>query len=256
VFANAEKIIYETDTKFEHYQVVDMVYVGRPARVLFSGQHSAAQSGVPTDDNPAMLFDYNQRFLELVGSLKPHSILLIGGGAFTLPMEILKYFPDTKIDVVERDPGLKDLAQKFFGLKKNKTLKIYFGDGREYLQNTDNVYELILIDAFVHSVIPKSLSTQEFATLIKLHLSKKGVTAINVISPYHGLHNSVIKQQYATYKSVFKHTDIFPADKTLSLWISQNFLQISTDKRIKPKYNLRFAGLQPPVISAQNILYD
>jgi len=48
-------------------------------------------------------------------------------------------------------------------LENNKNLKIFFGDGREYLLTTKNVYDLILIDAFVHSVIPKPLSTQEFA---------------------------------------------------------------------------------------------
>jgi hypothetical protein len=252
----SETILFDGDTEFDHYQVVDMFYTGRAARVLFSGQRSAAQSGIPQDGGYAMLFDYNQRLLELVGSVKPKNILLIGGGAFTLPIEILKYFPDTKIDVVERDPGLKELAEKFFGLKKNKNLKIFFGDGREYLQTTNNTYGLILVDAFVHSVIPKTLSTQEFAGLVKLHLDKKGVAAVNVISPYHGLYNNVIKQHYATYKSVFKHVDIFPADKTLSLWISQNFIQIATDKVVVPKYNLRFASLQPPVVNKENILRD
>jgi spermidine synthase len=253
---SAETILYEGDSQYEHYQVIDMVYIGRPARVLFSGHHSAAQSGIPRDGNKSMLFDYNQRFLELVHSLMPKNILLIGGGAFTLPMEILKYFPKIKIDVVERDRELKKIAGRFFGLKQDKNLQIFFGDGRKFLASTNNTYDLILIDAFVHNLIPTSLSTNEFVQLVKLKLSKKGVAAVNVISAYHGLHDSVLKQQYATYNSVFRHVNIFPADKTLSLWISQNFLIISTDKRIQPKYNMRFAQLQPPVISGKNILHD
>jgi spermidine synthase len=251
-----ENIVFETDTKFGHYQVVDMVYVGRKARVLFSGRRAAAQSGIPKDGNPAMLFDYNQRFLELTESIKPKTLLLIGGGAFTLPTAILQNLPNTKVDVVEHDPGLVSIAKKYFGLPTDKRLKTISGDGRKYLESTQRVYDLILIDAFTNSVIPPGLSTKEFVELLQEHLSKNGVSASNIISAYHGPHDSVIKQQYATYKSVFRHTDIFPADKILSYWISQNFLLISTNKLIRPKYSLRFASLKPSLINSGDIQYD
>jgi spermidine synthase len=252
----AEEVLFEGNTKFEHYQVIDMLYIGRKSRVLFSGHRSAAQSAIPRDGNHTMLFDYNQRFLELVGSLKPKKILLIGGGAFTLPIEILKYFPGIIVDVVERDPDLLKLAERFFGLKPNKNLHIFFDDGREYLDKTTKTYDLVLIDAFEHTIIPHALSTNGFVELLRTRLSKKGVVASNVISAYHGLNNSVAKNHYATYKSVFKHVDVFPADKSLSLWISQNFLVIATDKLIKPKYNLRFGNIKPPIINPENIIHD
>jgi hypothetical protein len=120
----AEVVLFDGNTKFDHYQVIDMIYIGRKSRVLFSGQRSAAQSGIPRDGKRTMLFDYNQRFLELVGALMPKNILLIGGGAFTLPVEILKFFPNITVDVVERDPELANLAKEFFGLKPNKNLNI------------------------------------------------------------------------------------------------------------------------------------
>jgi spermidine synthase len=253
---SSEVILYEIDTDFDHYQVIDMVYVGRKARVLFSGQRSAAQSGIPRDAVHTMLFDYNQRFLDLINYLKPQNILLIGGGAFTLPMEILKYFPGTKIDVVERDAQLKIIAERFFGLKPHKNLNIIFNEGREYLQHTDENYDLVLIDAFSRSTIPKSLATREFVQLLSSRLSKKGTAAVNIISSYHGPKDQALKVQYATYKSVFRHIDIFSADTSLSLWLSQNFLQISTNRRLKPKYGPNFKSLHPPVINSGHILHD
>jgi spermidine synthase len=251
-----EKILFDGDTKYGHYMVVDTVYVGRLARVLFSGRRAAAQSAIPKDGNPAMLFDYNQRFLELVISVKPRNILMIGGGAFTLPMQVLKLFPSAKIDVVEHDPELVEIAKQFFGLKKHNNLKIIFGDGRDYLNSTSNLYDLILIDAFSGNSIPRPLSTIEFADLLSSRLSKNGVCALNVISAYHGPNNETLKNHYATYNSVFRHVDIYPADRALSFWISQNFLQVSTNKRSRPKYNLRFGELQPPVINDNHILRD
>jgi spermidine synthase len=253
---STEKLVFETNTEFGHYQVVDMSYLGRPARVLFSGQKAAAQSAIPTDDSPTMVFDYNQRFLELARSTKPENILLIGGGAFTLPQAIINFFPTTSIEVVEKDPQLKTIAERFFGLKPNKRLKIIFGDGRQYLNSTPKLYDLILVDAFTHNVIPHPLTTVEFVETISKHLSSKGVASVNIISAYHGPHDNIIKQQYATYKSVFKHVDVFPADKVLSYWISQNFLLVSTNKRFRPSYKLRFENLKPPLISSSDIQHD
>jgi predicted O-methyltransferase YrrM len=251
-----EKVIFQTKSKFGHYQVIDMVYMSRTARVLFSGKHEAAQSGIPKDGNPRMLFDYNQRFLELIESLKPKTILLIGGGVFTLPVEILKTFPAIKISAVEIDAELKAVAGRFFGLKPDKRLKIIIGDGREYLKLNPKTYDLILIDAFTHSRIPPALATKEFVELVSQRLNKNGVAASNVISAYHGPNDEILKQQFATYKSVFRHVGIFPADKILSYWISQNFLLISTDRFRKPKYNLRLESLRPPPISTEDIQYD
>jgi spermidine synthase len=251
-----EKIIFEGDSELGHYQVIDLSYNGRDARVLFSGKRAAAQSGIPRDGNPSMLFDYSRRFLELSLSLAPNNVLLIGGGAFTLPMEILKNLPNAEIDVVEKDPELEKIAKRYFGLKDNPKLKIILGDGREYLRSTKNTYDLILIDAFMHNIIPHPLSTKEFMEIMQRRLTKNGVVASNIISAYHGLHDSVIKQQYATYKSMFKHVDIIPADKVLSYWISQNFLLISTNKRFKPKYNLRFESLKPPLVNSSDVQFD
>jgi len=252
----SEKLLYDATTKFERYQVVDMVYNNRAARVLFSGKRSAAQSGIPKDGNLEMLFDYNQRFLELVESIRPKNILIIGGGAFTLPMEILNNFPDVKVDVIEQDPHLQTIAKRFFGLQTDKRLKIHFDDGREYLRLNSKNYELILIDAFTHNTIPHSLSTYEFVELISERLSKGGVSAVNVISAYHGPNDSVLKQQVATYKSIFKHVDIFPADRILSYWVSQNFLLVSTNRARRPKYRLRFDSLQLPVIHSDDVQHD
>src|SRR6476469_4412698 len=96
-----EGILVEGDTQHGHYVVADTIYSGRPARVLYSGNHQAAQSGVAKDDNPDLLFDYNQRFIELVRGLLPKKILLIGGGALSLPKALLEEFPEVSLDVVE-----------------------------------------------------------------------------------------------------------------------------------------------------------
>src|ERR1700760_605289 len=105
-----QHILWEGDTIYGHYQVVDTLYDGRPARVLYSGDRQAAQSGIAKDASPSLLFDYNQRVFELLTSVLPKRVLLIGGAVCTLPKALLAALPDVQIDVIEPDSGLTKLA--------------------------------------------------------------------------------------------------------------------------------------------------
>jgi protein-L-isoaspartate O-methyltransferase len=241
-----ETLVYETDTPLMHYQVVDMVYEGRQARVLFSGQREAAQSGLARDGQPELLFDYNQRFLELATSLQPKRVLLIGGGVYTLPRALLEALPSVQIDVVELDPGLDELARRFFDWQPDERVTITHADGRTFLNNSPAHYDLILIDAFSNMSIPKSLLTKQAVQQLKSHLTPNGVVGINLISAYYGRGAELIRRQYATYSAIFNHVEIFPADRSLlSFWLSQNFILIAQAGKKHP-LNLRFEPLSPP----------
>lgn len=179
--AFSDDVIFEGDTAFEHYMVVDAIYDGRPARLLYSGYRAAVQSALALDEHTDLLFDYNQRFFELVSAINPRSVLIIGGGAYTLPLEIVQQLPHTYVDVVEIDPGLDTIAERFFGLKPDKRLNILHEDGRAYLNSTGKTYDVILIDAFSHTVMPKSLITIEAVKHVYRSLARGGVAAVNII---------------------------------------------------------------------------
>src|SRR4051812_8954262 len=128
-----DQVLYETDTEYGHYQVVDSYYLGRPARVLYSGEYGAAQSGVARDNKDDLLFDYNARFRDLVRGCKPRTLLIVGGGAFTLPAALAREFPALEQDVVELDGGLLDIARRFFNFQPTENVRVHIGDGRKYL---------------------------------------------------------------------------------------------------------------------------
>ena len=64
-------VLFEGDSAYAHYRIADVSYMGRPARLLYGGTHEAAQSGLALDDRPELLFDYNQRLLELYPNSAP-----------------------------------------------------------------------------------------------------------------------------------------------------------------------------------------
>lgn len=241
-----EKILFEGDTELDHYQVVDMVYEGRKARLLFSGKRAAAFSGMPLDGEHDLLFDYIQRFFELVSHVRPRRLLMIGGGAYTLPTALVHALPDILIDVIEIDAGLDAIAESFFGFTPHERLRVIHGEGKKFLAAHNNVYDMIIIDAFTDLLIPKSLAGPATARLVSARLSREGIAAINIISSYFGRNAHTIQNFYNAYRAEFIHTGVYPADPTTSLWVPQNFILISQKNKLSRNYGLRFDKLKPP----------
>jgi spermidine synthase len=241
-----DDVLYEVRTSFEHYQVIDTIYDGRRARVLFSGHRTAAQSGMARDGKSELLFDYNQRFLELVECLIPSNILLIGGGAFTFPMRVIEQFPDCSIDVVELDPMLSDIAREYFGLQDNPRLHIYHTDGLSYLRQNSNQYDLVLIDAFTHASVPESLVTAHAAKLLVQSLEDRGILACNIIATHRGPRSEPLREQYSSYKRFFPYMQLFPAGRMLSDWESQNFILVGHKQKDEPIMCMSTSEIDPP----------
>lgn len=252
-----QQVLWEGNTAYGRYQVVDTLYDSRPARVLYSGNRQAAQSGVPKDGNPDMLFDYNQRLFELVTSLVPSRILLLGGAVGTLPAALLRSLPDIRIDVVEPDSGLTDLGYRFFDLPVDDRLRVFHTDGRSYLRGSSERYDSILIDAFVHTAIPRELRTAEAFAAVAAHLRPQGIAAMNVISGYHGKSSGILRAIYAAADQSFRQVDAFLAGRGYSLWLPQNFVVTAQKSTKLPlEQHVRYAAVEPLRYSAEDVLYD
>lgn len=252
-----QHVLWEGDTAYGHYQVVDTPYDGRMARVLYSGDRQAAQSGIAQDDNPDLLFDYNQRLLELASNIVPRRLLIIGGGVFTLPSALLRALPGTEIDVVELDSELTDIATEFFGLTKNDRLTIFNTDGRAYLQGHATRYDMIIVDAFTHTTIPRELKTLQALQAYHAHLNERGVFAMNVISGYYGASAHVLQELYAGAMRTFDVIDVFLASRGYSLWLPQNFVFTGQKGQHLPlKDYVRHESIQPPDVRPDIALED
>lgn len=244
-------VLFDGDTEHGHYQVVDTIYEGRAARVLYSGPRSAAQSGIATDGQPDLLFDYNQRFLELIEGLQPKRVLLLGGGAFTLPKALLVEFRQVYIDVVELDGGLQKIAERYFGLQPSERLRIHNGDAIRFLRTATDKYDVILIDVFMHTTIPEVFLQPETAELAYNRLKRHGVTAMNVISPYFGRNAETIRALVANYSRIFRKVETYPAGRSMfSLWLPQNLVLVAQKGKAQP-VQLRYGKL-PPIGNVDN----
>lgn len=252
-----QDIVWEGDTAYEHYQVVDTPYDGRPARVLYSGDRRAAQSGVAKDGGPDLLFDYNQRLFELVTALTPAKLLLIGGGVFTLPAALLDALPELHIDAVEPDAKLTELAYTYFNVPVTERLTIFNTDGRTFLREHATRYDMVIVDAFTHTTMPKDILTWQAFQAYYKHLETRGVLAMNVISGYHGSKAQMIKLAYAAAISQFDTADIFLASRGYSLWLPQNFVLTAQKGQDLPLRDyIRHDAIKSPEVSPDIALSD
>ena len=220
-------ILFEGDSQYGNYRVVDTFYNDRLARVLY-GSDDTPQSGLATDDDPELLFNYNQRFLEIAQSLMPTSVLVIGGGAMTLPTALSRQLVDVKIDVVEIDPLLPDLARQFFGLDDELPINIIIEDGRKYIEQCQSKYDLIFVDVFHGNEIVEDLLSAPSAGLYASCLSDGGSVIVNFISKYHTSRPALTHQLVDNFGQVFESIDIYPADHHESRRSEQNLILVAS----------------------------
>ena len=151
---------------------------------------------------------------------------MIGGAAYTYPKHYLKKYEDKKIDVVEIDKKMTQIAQEEFGLDlNNPNLKIYHQDGRSYLNYSKEKYDTILIDAFKGLNVPFELTTYEAMCKARDMLNEDGLVITNIISSLEGEQAKFIQHEYATYKAVFDDVKVF-AVKTPDKTQTQNLILI------------------------------
>ena len=164
------------------------------------------------------LFDYYNKDAK--------STLMIGGAAYTYPTYYLNKYQEKTIDVAEIDEKMTELAIDEFDLDiENPRLKIYTQDGRSFLNNTENKYDTILIDAFKGLNAPFELTTYEALVKAKNALNDNGMVITNIISSLEGEDEDFIKYEYSTYKKVFEDVKLFKV-RDLEKTESQNLILI------------------------------
>ncbi len=165
------------------------------------------------------LFDYYNKDAK--------STLMIGGAAYTYPTYYLNKYKDKTMDVVEIDEKMTELAKEQFSLDtENPRLEIYHQDGRSFINNTNNKYDTILIDAFKGLNAPFELTTYEALQKAKNALNENGMVITNIISSLEGEESDFIKYEYATYKKVFTHVKLFKVRRNIDGNIKQNLILI------------------------------
>jgi spermidine synthase len=134
--------------------------------------------------------------------------LFIGGGGFVSPQQFAEQ--GVKVDAVELDPGVVEAAERYFNLSESENLSVHTMDGREYLEQTNKTYDVVVLDAFRKDKVPFHLTTQEFFSLVHEKTDSQGLVISNIISAPYGPGSEFAKAYYRTLGQEFETTYYFP----------------------------------------------
>lgn len=108
------------------------------------------------------------------------NVLIVGLAGGTIANQLSHYWKEKlHVDGVEIDARIIEAADRFFALDR-RYLDVHVGDGRRFLAGTDDLYNVIILDAYKQPYIPFHLTTVEFFTKCREHLKPGGVLGINV----------------------------------------------------------------------------
>ena len=166
----------------------------------------------PAAKKSTTLFTYMLHDLARAYTPRIESALCIGLGMGIVPTQLAR--EGVRVDVVEINPAIVTVAKSYFDCEPEK-FNIVFGDGRHYVNRATNLYDTILLDAFLGDSSPSHLMTREAFDSMRRLLKPGGTLIINSFVGFrHGkdfFGASLDKTLRAAFKSVRIHA-INPED--------------------------------------------
>jgi spermidine synthase len=113
---------------------------------------------------------------------KPRQICLIGLGAGSLAHFFLHHFPECCLHCVEKSRRVIDLAMGYFRLPQEARMVVEWGDGLDFVKDTTQTYDLLLIDAFDQEGMADSIYREVFFKRCAELLTDDGALVCNLWS--------------------------------------------------------------------------
>lgn len=139
----------------------------------------------------------------------PQRGLILGHGGGSLAKWLAHYWPDLEMDIVEFDPVVVRMAEDYFDYHPPANHHVRVRDGRAFLNTATARYDLIWIDAFARHMIPFHLTTAEFFSEVRAHLTPDGVVAVNLASSGEDVDNVRAAAVVQTMKRAFPTVETF-----------------------------------------------
>jgi spermidine synthase len=208
--------VYETDTPYHHLVVADYYDPSAQATIRILIMDDNLHSAMDLQNPNRTVFSYTDYFnLGFLLNPKITRVLFIGGGGFTGPKQFLRDYPNVTVDVAEIDPEVTRAAEEYFAVNaSNQRLHIYNDDGRIFLQETRQRYDLIVLDAYSRSYVPFHLMTAEFFELVSSHLTSNGIVISNLISGTSSNNDQLLTAETNTIHTVFPNVYTFAVQGT------------------------------------------
>jgi spermidine synthase len=172
--------IFETESAYNYIQVLELGDYRYLRLNEGQGVHSVFHPDVLIFNGPWMQVLSAPFFNQApFAPENVHRIAVVGLAAGTIARQATEVFGPIPIDGFEIDPEIIEVGRAYFGMTMENLNAIAI-DGRLGLEQSDQKYTIISVDAYRPPYIPWHLTTREFFLVVYEHLDVNGSLVINV----------------------------------------------------------------------------
>ena len=198
-FYSLKELIFQGRSDYQQIEIIRSGAFGKC--FILDGKMQSAE----TDE-----FIYHEALVHpaMVAHECPRKVLIAGGGEGATAREVLRYSSVEEVFIVDLDREVVEICKKYLpewhcGAFEDKRVKLFFDDGRKFLNRRDN-FDVILLD------LPEPteggpavmLYTQQFYELVFNRLTKSGIAVTQAASS--AVHNLQVLSSIAnTMAQVF-----------------------------------------------------
>lgn len=196
------QVLYETQTPFQHLQIVEMEDFGR-ALVL--------DSAVQTTVRDEFIYHEMIAHVPLAAHPNPQKVLVIGGGDGGTAREVLRHSEVQQVDMVEIDKEVIEASRKYLPELSceldNPRLNLHIGDGLAWVAQAREAYDVILVDSSDPVGPATGLFRASFYRDVYRALRPGGIFVHQTLSPF--FHRDLIRDVHAIVADIFPIARIY-----------------------------------------------
>ncbi len=216
----------------QHLIPENILYEGEDIRNYTStpyGNIAVTETGNQVNfyENNVMLFSSHQPVLNeetahfaMLQYNNPQKVLLLSAGVPGLIEEIMK-FDIERIDYVEINPWLIDILDDYSNVYDDKKVRVINKDAREYVENSHENYDVVLIGLpEPNNIQLNRFYTEEFYSELKEILNENAVISFNISGSSNYLSDETVRLYSSlthTLKTAFNNILIIPGDSNYFL---------------------------------------
>lgn len=216
------------------YQLIEVVETEDYGRVLFLDRR------FQTSEREEFFYHESLVHPAMMTHENPQSVLIIGGGDGGALEEVLKYPSVKKVTMVELDGEVVEVSRLYLSSICGKAfddprVDLVIGDGRKFLENTKELYDVIILDLTDPMEPSKFVYTKEFYELCKKCLAINGILSLHNDSPfyYSEAFNVITKTVSAVFPFMSQFITFIPGylfDFAFAICSATNFPSLSPEE--------------------------
>jgi len=249
----SEESVAEVKSKYSHIRVNDYGSLRQLYFVRDNGDE-ALESTIDLNYPQNLFLLYTQTMFASFFLNKEHTdTLLIGLGGGGMVHFLNHYFPHVKVDAVEIDSAIVEIAKKYFKLKDHPSTRIFTDDAANFILLPGKKYDVIYMDAFLKPTsdtdstgVANKFKGQTFLQKLKTRLKQNGIVVFNINN------HEKMQDDIKTIKEEFEQVYFFQKNRAGNLIVigSTNPNRVSQDKMkeiasvLDKNYKVNFSFLE------------